>query len=280
MRTFDYDAFRKESIPSDVRMYLTLIAPYKDKQAPVFCRKSGVFENLAETARIRSAGASNRIDGIETTDKRLIAIVEGKIVPHSKDEKEILGYSYCFDKICADDSRAPVTPDEVLALHADLYQYYSSCREGRFKVIDHVVETMPSTGEKSILFVPPPAVLTPQAMEDLCTAYNRAIEDNVLPPLILIMQFVFDFLCIHPFDCGNGRMSRLLTLLLLNRSGFPVIKYISIESMIEKTKDSYFDALNESASNWHEGKEVSWPFVRYMLGILLAAYREIENRAN
>lgn len=280
MRTFDYNLFRRESIPSDVRMYLSMLAPYQDRQAPVYCRKSGVFENLAETARIRSAGASNRIDGIETTDKRLIAIVNGKIAPQNKAEKEILGYTYCFDKICANQDRVPVTPGEILKLHADLYQYYSSCREGTFKVKDDVVETTPAEGERNVLFVPPPATLTPQAMEDLCSAYNQAVENNTMPPLVLIMQFAFDFLCIHPFDCGNGRMSRLLTLLLLNRSGFPVIKYISIESMIEKTKSGYFDALNESALNWHDGTEVSWPFVRYMLGILLAAYREVESRAN
>ena len=278
MRTFDYESFQKSSIPSDVRMYLTMILPYQEEKPFLYGQKSGVFEYLAQKTKHRSAGASNRIEGISTTDKRLIALVDGKIAPHSKTEKEILGYCLCLEKVFVSNDNIPITPDYILELHADLYHYLSTNREGRFKSIDNMVEATDAAGEKSVLFVPAPAAYTQQAIADLCDTYNRAMEKEAMPPLVLIMQFVFDFMCIKPFSHGNGRMSRLLMLLLLNRCGFPVVKYISLDAMIEKTKDSYFNALKESGLNWHQNTDPSWEFIRYMLGILLAAYHEMENR--
>jgi len=262
-------------------MYLTMIQPYHKDTPFLFSHKSGVFENLAEKTKLRSTGASNRIEGISTADKRLIALVEGKIAPHNKTEKVILGYCRCLDKVFESNDNIPVTPDDILGLHKDLYHYLSANLEGRFKSMDNVIDmddTTGAAGGRSILFVPTPAAYTQQAITDLCDTYNRAMVKNTVPQLILIMQFVFDFLCIKPFDQGNSRMSRLLTLLLLNRCGYTVVKYISLDSMIEKTKDGYFSALKESGLNWHENADPSWAFIRYMLGILLAAYREIENR--
>ena len=278
MRTFDYESFRKDAIPVDVRMYLTMIIPYQGDQPFIYSQKKGIFNNLVESARIRSTGASNRIEGIATSDKRLIALVEGKLSPRNRIEKEILGYSYCLNKVCTSYDNIPITPDYILQLHADLYQYLSANHEGRFKSKETEVEEPDPSGEHSIICVPRPAEQTTEVMQDLCDTYNRAIENNAAAPLILIMQFVYDFLCIRPFDSGNGRMSRLLMLLLLTRNGYPVARFISLESMIEKTKDSYFLALRESSQNRSEGTEAAWPFIRYMLGILLAAYREIENR--
>ena len=278
MRTFDYDSFRKASIPNDVVMYLSQINEYKGKQQLFYKQKSDILEKLVSVAKIQSTASSNRIEGIFTTDKRLQELTAEKVAPRNRDEKEILGYRFCLDMIHESHDYIKVTPNYILQFHGYLYRYLPTNMGGYYKNTDNTIEETDADGKAHVRFKPVTAFETPQAMTDLCAAYNHALEREVTDSLIVNMQFVLDFLCIHPFIDGNGRMSRLLTLLVLYRSGYFVGKYISLESMIEKSKDSYYDALQASSQNWHENRNDSWEFIRYMLGIILAAYREFENR--
>lgn len=173
-----------------------------------------------------------------------------------------------------------ITPhvNTILQMHKELYGFSGLAVGGRFKTSDNIIEEMSAEGERKVRFQPVPAFLCEQAVGDLCQAYQRAMDEGRHDPLLLTMMFVLDFLCIHPFSDGNGRMSRLLTLLLLYRSGFVVGKFISVEMLIEKSKEQYYETLQESSIGWHENENTYLPFVRYMLGVLVKAYRELEER--
>ena len=278
MRNFDYDSFQKASVPNDIVMYLSQINEFKGKQQLFYKQKPDVLEKLVQVAKIQSTASSNRIEGIFTSDKRMRELASEKSAPRNRDEKEILGYRYCLDLIHENHDFIRITPNYILQLHGYLYRYLPQNLGGHFKGTDNTIEETDADGKTRVRFRPVSAFETPHAMENLCAAYNRALENEITDTLILNMQFVLDFLCIHPFTDGNGRMSRLLTLLVLYKCGYFVGKYISLESMIEKTKDSYYDALQASSENWHEKGNDAWEFIRYMLGIILAAYREFENR--
>lgn len=166
----------------------------------------------------------------------------------------------------------------ILQLHRDLYMYNSGSIGGHFKTTDNIIEEKNEFGEKTVRFVPVAAYLTKDTMELMCNQFVETINNNQVDPLILIPVFILDFLCVHPFNDGNGRMSRLLTLLLLYQNMYIVGKYISIEMLIEKTKDSYYETLQASSMGWHENSNDYKPFVKYYLGILLGAYREFSSR--
>ena len=233
---------------------------------------------LLEIAKIQSAEASNRIEGIYTSDERLKQLVLDKTNPQNRSEREIAGYRNVLKNIHENYLYIPLKPSFILQLHKDLYSYSGKEYGGKYKLGDNVIMQETESGEKFIRFKPVEAWLTPTAMDEACTAYNQAIEQQALNPLILIPMFILDFLCIHPFSDGNGRMSRLLTLLLLYRSGYNVGKYISIEKKIEQTKEEYYEALLQSSQGWDENKNDYRPFVKYTLGILLAAYRDFNDR--
>lgn len=229
MRNFDYDTFRTASIPNDVVMYLSQINEYKGKQQQFYKQKPEILEKLVQVAKIQSTAASNRIEGICTSDKRLHDLSTEKEKPRNRDEQEILGYRFCLDIIHENHDYIQVTPNYILQLHGYLYRYLPTSMGGHFKSSDNTIEEIGADGKKRVRFVPVSAFETSPAMDNLCTAYNRALEKEVTESLIINMQFVLDFLCIHPFMDGNGRMSRLLTLLLLYKHGYYVGKYISLE---------------------------------------------------
>jgi Fic family protein len=233
---------------------------------------------LLEIARIQSTGASNRIEGIYTSDERLSGLVNKTTEPRNRSEEEIAGYREVLKLI--HESHDYILPGTgvILQLHRDLYQFIPSSAGGRYKVADNFITETDAQGRDRIRFQPVSAFETPEAMERLCAAFANAISASIYDPLILIAMFVLDFLCIHPFADGNGRMSRLLTLLLLYRSNYPVGKYISIEKIIEETKESYYEALEESSWGFGEGKNSYFPFVRYYLGIILKAHWEFSER--
>ena len=205
-------------------------------------------------------------------------IVREKTMPQSRSEKEIAGYRDVLATIHESHDYIPPKPTVILQLHRDLYKYSVKSIGGSFKNSDNVIAEELPDGRKIVRFEPVSAWETPGAMESLCDAFQTAAQDAELDPLLLIPIFILDFLCIHPFNEGNGRMSRLLTLLLLYRSGYLVGKYISIEKLISDTKETYYEALQESSCNWHEGTNDYAPFVTYMLGVLAAAYRDFESR--
>ena len=278
MRIFDYAIIPAELMNHELMNLVSAIHEYRGKQELFIEAKPDVLQAMLEIAKIQSTGASNRIEGIYTSEERLAALVKSKAEPRNRSEQEIAGYREVLSLI--HDSYDYMVPrtNVILQLHRDLYQFSPASYGGSFKNSDNVIAEELPDGRKIVRFEPVSAWETPGAMTALCDAFRTAMQDTEFDPLLLIPIFILDFLCIHPFNDGNGRMSRLLTLLLLYRSGYIVGKYISIEKLISDTKETYYEALQASSCNWHEGTNDYAPFVTYMLGVLVAAYRDFESR--
>ena len=280
MRRFDFEAEYKQLLTPEMIAYLTQIHEFKGQQNLFIEAKSDVLAELVEIAKIQSTEASNKIEGIITTEERLRKIVREKTMPKTRSEKEIAGYRDVLSVIHESHDYIPTRPNVILQLHRDLYKFSGKSIGGNYKNSDNVIAEEHADGTKAVRFQPVPAWETSEAMDNLCDAFNDAVNTEEMDVLLLIPIFILDFLCIHPFNDGNGRMGRLLTLLLLYRGGYIVGKYISIEKMISDTKDTYYEALQESSYNWHEGTNDYAPFVRYMLGVIVAAYREFSSRVD
>ena len=278
MRTFDYRQITNGLLTNEVVNLVAAIHEHKGQQNLFIESKADVLTSLLEVAKIQSTESSNRIEGIWTSEKRIAELVKLEAKPRNRNENEIAGYRDVLSMIHESYDHITVKPNIILQLHRDLYSYTTSSNGGHYKNADNQIEEIDVEGNTSIRFQPTSAFETPMAIESLCESYSKEIEKGDIDPLILIPAFILDFLCIHPFNDGNGRMSRLLTLLLLYRSGYIVGKYISIEMLIEKTKDTYYDALQASSINWHEETNDYLPFVLYYLGVLLKAYREFASR--
>ena len=278
MRTFDYKKEYNKLLTPDIVSYLSQIHEFKIHQIQTAEVKADALTKLVEIAKIQSTEASNRIEGIITTSDRLDKIVRDKTMPATRSEKEIAGYRDVLATIHENYKYIPFKSSIILQLHRDLYKYSGISIGGNYKSSDNVIAEEDSKGNKHIRFIPVPAWETPDAINKLCNSFDIALTDAEIDPLLLIPMVVLDFLCTHPFNDGNGRMSRLLTLLLLYRAGYTVGKYISIEKLIADTKDTYYEVLQQSSYNWHEGENNYAPFVRYMLGIISAAYREFIDR--
>ena len=275
MRNFNYEAIYTKLLTPEIVQLLAQIHEYKGEHAKV---AADDLTHLIEIARIQSTEASNRIEGIYTSDDRLQRLVKDKTMPRNRSEKEIAGYRDVLSTIHESHEYILVRPSMILQLHRDMYKYSGMSIGGNYKPTDNVIEEEDAQGNKHVRFVPVSAWETPEAMEALCQAYNDLCKNGQYDPLLMIPVFILDFLCIHPFNDGNGRMSRLLTLLLLYRAGYNVGKYVSIERLIERTKGAYYDDLQDSSNGWHEEENDYIPFVTYLLGIILAAYREFSDR--
>ena len=278
MREFDFKASASKLLTNDIVNMLGYIHEYKGQQNLFIEAKADVLSHLLEIAKIQSTEASNRIEGIYTSDERIKALVKEKSAPLSRNENEIAGYRDVLATIHENYDYIPPRANVILQLHRDLYQYSGMGIGGHFKNTDNVIEEELDDGTKRVRFRPATAFETPDMIENLCNQFLREVDRGEVDPLLLIPMFVLDFLCIHPFNDGNGRMSRLLTLLLLYRSGYIVGKYISIEMLIEKTKDTYYDALQASSAGWHDGMNDYMPFVSYTLGIIKSAYKTFSER--
>ena len=245
----------------------------------MFVRQKPVeLDRLVEIARIQSTEASNKIEGIVTTSTRMKQLFEEKTAPRNRDEDEIMGYRDVLNTIHESNEYIPVRPSYILQLHRDLLRRAGASYGGSFKNVQNYINETRPDGTSFTRFTPVAPYETPLAVNALCEAYEQAHAKEQIDALILIPCFIVDFLCIHPFNDGNGRMSRLLTLLLLYKNGYSVGKYISIEKQIEKTKDRYSDALEAADTGWHEEKNDPTPFIRYMLTVILACYTEFEDR--
>ncbi len=280
MRQFDFKTEYKKLLAPDMVTYLTQIHEYKGKQDLFIEAKSDILSELFEVAKIQSTEASNRIEGIITTEERLKKIVREKTMPKTRSEKEIAGYRDVLATIHESHDYIPPRPAIILQLHRDLYKFTGKSIGGSYKNSDNVITEEHADGTATVRFEPVPAWETPESMTNLCDAFNKALNSEEMDPLLLVPIFILDFLCIHPFNDGNGRMSRLLTLLLFYRAGYIVGKYISIEKMILDSKETYYESLQESSCDWHEGTNDYAPFVRYMLGVIVAAYREFSSRVD
>lgn len=254
MREFNYSLIRDKKWESELLGLIAAIYKEAGKQEIYLKQRPEELEKLVEIAKVQSTEVSNAIEGIVTTNTRIRQLVEEKTTPKNRDEQEIAGYRDVLGIIHESIDSIPITQNYILQLHKILYSYMNNPVAGRTKTVP------------------------PDALDRLCAEYNRVIGNLELEPLIAIPVFIHDFLCIHPFNDGNGRMSRLLTTLLLYRSGFYVGKYISLEAKIAKNKDLYYDALSASQDGWHEGTDDPVPFIKYLLGTILAAYRDFEDR--
>jgi len=241
-------------------------------------QRPGELEKLVEIAKIQSTEASNEIEGIVTTNTRIRQLVEEKTTPKNRSEQEIAGYRDVLSIIHESFDAIPITQNYILQLHKTLYAYTNNPIAGRTKNVQNYISAAYPDGHTETLFTPLTPYETPAALDRICEEYNYVNGNMELEPLIAIPVFIHDFLCIHPFNDGNGRMSRLLTTLLLHRNGFYVGKYISLEAKIAKNKDLYYDALGASQIGWHDGNDDPVPFIKYLLGTILAAYRDFEDR--
>lgn len=278
MRNYEYNKKWQQLLTPEIVTMLSQIHEFKGEQNLFIEAKSDILTGLVEIAKIQSTEASNKIEGIFTSDERLKKLVTNKTTPRSRNEQEIAGYRDVLSTIHDSYEFIPVRPSIILQLHRDLYKFSGKSIGGAYKNADNVIAEEDNDGNRFVRFQPVPAWETPNAIESLCDAFDDAIARNEADPLLIIPMFIIDFLCIHPFNDGNGRMSRLLTLLLLYRSGYIVGKYISIEKPIEQTKDTYYEALQSSSQGWHEEENDYAHFVRYMLGVILSAYRDFSSQ--
>lgn len=278
MRNFNYSAIKDAKWDSDVLSLIAAIYKEVGKQELYLKQQPQALEKLVEIARIQSTQSSNAIEGIVTTSTRMKALVEEKTMPLNRDEQEIAGYRDALNIIHESFDAIPITRNYILQLHKIMYNHMNNPLAGQTKNVQNYISASYPDGHTEILFTPLSPFETPEALDKICAEYNRVIGNFEVEPLIAIPYFIHDFLCIHPFNDGNGRMSRLLTTLLLYRSGFFVGKYISLEAKIAKSKDLYYDALRASQHGWHDGAEDAVPFIKYLLGTILAAYKDFEER--
>lgn len=278
MKQFDYSKLAERTWDNEIISYISKIHEYKGKQELYLRQKPVELERLIEIAKIQSTEASNRIEGIITTNARLKQLVADKTTPKNRAEEEILGYRNVLNLVHENYEALPIRPNYILQLHKELLRFTNFTYGGQFKTTPNEIDMITETGEKTVLFRPLEPFETPAAIEQLCFNYQQELDRGLVDELILIPSFLLDFLCIHPFNDGNGRMSRLLTLLLLNRCGYLVGQYISIEKAIADTKEAYYDSLQRADQGWHEEQNDPKPFIKYMLGVILACYRDFESR--
>lgn len=280
MREFEYEKLAERTWDKEVLNYIGLIHEYKGRQQLYLNQKAEELEKLVELAKIQSTEASNEIEGIKTTNSRLKQLMVDKTTPRNRDENEIIGYRYALNLVHESFEYIPIRSNFILQLHKEMYQFMDVNFGGRFKDTPNEIDEVYPDGHKEVIFKPLDPFETQEAVNRLCEEYNNAVNKYNIDPLIAIPVFIHDFLCIHPFNDGNGRMSRLLTTLLLYKSGYMVGKYISLEKKIQITKHEYYQALRKSSKNWPENDNDDTPFVKYLLGTILAAYREFEERVN
>lgn len=278
MRSFNYSAFKEQKWDSGILGLIAAIYKEAGKQEQYLKQRPQEMEKLVEIAKIQSTEASNAIEGIVTINTRIKQLVEEKTTPRNRDEQEIAGYRDVLNVIHESFDAIPITQNYILQIHKMLYSHMNNPLAGRTKSMQNYISAAYPDGHTEILFTPLAPYETSESLDRICEEYNRVIGNLEVEPLIIIPIFIHDFLCIHPFNDGNGRMSRLLTTLLLYQNGFYIGKYISLEAKISKNKDLYYSAMSQSQTGWHEGKEDALPFIKYILGTILASYKDFEER--
>ena len=278
MRNFNYSKIKDKKWDSEILGLVASIYRYQGKQELYLKQRPEELNKLIEIAKIQSTEASNEIEGIVTTSVRLKKLVEEKTTPRNRNEQEIAGYRDVLNIIHDNFDAIPISKNYILQMHKIMYSHMNNPMAGKTKNVQNYISATYPDGHTEVLFTPLSPFETPEALDNICSEYNKVIGNLELEPLIAIPIFIHDFLCIHPFNDGNGRMSRLLTTLLLYRSGFYVGKYISLEALISKDKPAYYDSLRQAGISWHEENEDVLPFVKYILGTILAAYKAFEDR--
>jgi Fic family protein len=279
MRVFDYKKMEDTLLPNDIVELLNEIYEYKGRIELFLEQKDDILSSLESTSYIQSIQASNKIEGIYTSEKRLKDIVIDKSSPVDYNEEQIAGYRDALRLILTSFEDINISPNNILYLHKTLYTYTVDSHAGKYKNMDNSIVEITKEGNTQIRFTPLSAYLTPIKMEELCKNYNDNIQNSKTNKLILIFTFILDFLCIHPFIDGNGRINRLLSILLLLSHGFPIGKYISLDKIIVTSKEDYYEALRASSIGWMEGNNNPLPFIGYGLLVILKAYKTFDERA-
>ena len=277
MLSLDQKKLAEILIPVGTGWLLGSCMEARGKQDLWMRQKPEVLEVLREQAIIQSVESSNRIEGVTIPADRLRPVVLGKAKPRDRSEEELAGYRQALDWIFSRKRQVSIIPKVIQRLHAFAQGGFSG-DAGEWKKRDNeIIEILPN-GERRIRFVPTSAKDTPKIMDALCRNYREACDDQRVPPLLIVATFVFDFLCIHPFRDGNGRVSRLATTLLLQSHGFQVARYVSLERLVEQSKEEYYGVLAECSQGWHEGKNAVVPWWNYFLSVLRLAYKEFERQ--
>ena len=278
MRNFNYSKIKDIKWDSEILSLVASIYRYQGKQELYLKQRPNELEKLIDIAKIQSTESSNEIEGIVTTSVRLKQLLEEKTTPRNRNEQEIVGYRDVLDIIHENFDVIPISRNYILQMHKILYSHMNNPLAGKTKNVQNYISATYPDGHSEVLFTPLSPFETPGALDLICDEYNRVIGNFEVEPIIMIPIFIHDFLCIHPFNDGNGRLSRLLTTLLLYKNGFYVGRYISLESLIARDKAAYYEALNKAGVNWHDGNEDIVPFIKYLLGIILAAYKAFDDR--
>ena len=278
MRNFNYSKIKDIKWDSEILSLVASIYRYQGKQELYLKQRPNELEKLIDIAKIQSTESSNEIEGIITTSVRLKQLLEEKTTPRNRNEQEIVGYRDVLDIIHENFDVIPISRNYILQMHKILYSHMNNPLAGKTKNVQNYISAAYSDGHSKVLFTPLSPFETPDALDRICDEYNRVIGNFEVEPIIMIPIFIHDFLCIHPFNDGNGRMSRLLTTLLLYKNGFYVGRYISLEALIAKDKAAYYEALNKAGMNWQNGNEDVVPFIKYFLKIVLAAYKAFDDR--
>ena len=278
MRNFNYSNIKDIKWDSEILSLVASIYRYQGKQELYLKQRPNELEKLIDIAKIQSTESSNKIEGIVTTSVRLKQLLEEKTTPRNRNEQEIVGYRDVLDIIHENFDVIPISRNYILQMHKILYSHMNNPLAGKTKNVQNYISATYPDGHSEVLFTPLSPFETPGALDRICDEYNRVIGNSEVEPIIMIPIFIHDFLCIHPFNDGNGRLSRLLTTLLLYKNGFYVGRYISLESLIARDKAAYYEALNKAGVNWHDGNEDVVPFIKYLLRIILAAYKAFDDR--
>lgn len=277
-KSFEKGALARQALNQGLLQSVRLVGEYRGKEALFKQQSPQVLQALRDSAVIHSTESSNRIEGVVAPLQRIRDLVAKRAQPANRSEQEIAGYRDVLNTIHTNFAEMPLTSNLVLQLHRDLFQFVPG-GGGKWKGTDNDITETRADGTTIVRFRPLAAHLTPDAMARLHDAYREALDAGAVEPLLLVAAYVLDFLCIHPFVDGNGRMARLLTLLLLYRAGYDVGRYMSLEAVIEEMKDGYYDSLYASSQGWHQAQHSLVPWWEYFVGVMLVkAYRDFEDR--
>lgn len=276
MSSFRTDALTNLPLTHSIVRAVARLREFRGREALYEQQAPQMLEALRQAAVIQSTESSNRIEGIGASPARIKALVEHKTKPRNRPEEEIAGYRDVLSTIHSDHAHITFSANVVLQLHRNLFHYAGG--GGRWKPVDNTITERLPDGTERLRFQPLPAYRTPEAMDELHRRFDRMWNEEQVDQLLLIPAYVLDFLCIHPFLDGNGRMARLLTHLLLYKAGFGVGRYVSLEMIVERTRESYYDTLYQSSQGWHDGEHTLLPWTEYLLGSLHAAYEDFQAR--
>ncbi len=280
MRFFDYSFLKDKPIPAHTVNLLTTVEKLTIDRRTLIDSYPKLFKELTKISIVQSIISSNAIEGIVTTDERIKDLLNGSVSPINHNENEILGYKDVIDLIHHNYDEYDFTEEQILAFHQLLLSYERPSYAGKYKTSDNVILEISKNGTRSIRFKPTPAKETQAAMEQMILAFMDARDDSNINQLLLIPCVILDFLSIHPFSDGNGRMSRLLSLLLLYKNGFSIGRYISFENQINLNKKEYYQSLKLSSENWSNSANDYYPFINHFLVTLIRCYNELDKRVS